>query len=159
MNKYLLIAVAGIVLLGAGFLFFNNSTPVGPSAFIGEPVVIHKSFTCGCCSAYSAYLRKLGYVVEERNMSEEELTVVKEGLGVPEELWSCHTLELGGYIAEGHLPAEVLEKLLTNKPDLVGIGMPGMPSGSPGMPGLKTGAFTIHSFTHRGMMGDTFMIL
>ena len=70
--------------------------------------------------------------------------------GVPESLWSCHTAIIEGYVVEGHVPIEVLERLLTDKPVITGIALPGMPSGSPGMTGEKTETFSIYAFTKQG---------
>lgn len=164
MSKYIGIIVVGLIVVAGGLYFSAGAgAPVqtgdhSPLA-LNSPIVLHKSLTCGCCSAYGAYLRKLGYEVEERNMSESELEAVKGEMGVPMDLWSCHTLEVDGYVAEGHLPIEVLEQLLATKPAIKGIGMPGMPSGSPGMPGPKRGDFVIHEINDEGMMGEVFMTL
>ena len=94
-------------------------------------VLVHKSPTCGCCELWVEHLRKAGFQVQVRN--EENLNPIKERLGVPYGKGSCHTAEVGGYIVEGHVPAEDIKRLLAEKPDARGLVLPGMPLGSPGM--------------------------
>ena len=67
---------------------------------------------------------------------------------------SCHTTVMGNYFVEGHIPLEVVNKLLTEKPDIKGIAMPGMPNGSPGMPGVKRGDFVIYAINNDGSYAE-----
>ena len=67
---------------------------------------------------------------------------------------SCHTTTIGNYFVEGHIPIEAIEKLMTEKPNIKGIAMPGMPSGSPGMPGAKQGPFIIYAIGNDGSVGE-----
>jgi hypothetical protein len=85
-----------------------------------------------------------GYKVESANV--EDLTGVKRRYGIPAPLESCHTAIIGDYIVEGHIPVQVVERLLTERPDIDGIALPDMPSGSPGMPGPKNQAWTVYAF-------------
>ena len=98
----------------------------------------------------------MGYTVDVQQTA--DMTSVKEVLGVPYELESCHTSEIGDYIIEGHVPEEAIDKLLVERPDIKGIGMAGMPSGSPGMPGPKE-TFEIYTITHEGTKGELFITL
>lgn len=93
--------------------------------------VVHKSPTCGCCGAWVEHLRRAGFQVEVRE--EDNLEPIKQRLGVPYGKGSCHTAEIGGYVIEGHVPAEDIKRLLVEKPDARGLVLPGMPLGSPGM--------------------------
>ena len=104
-------------------------TPVARHALAS--VLVHKNPSCGCCDLWVEHLRNAGYQVEVRD--EEDLNAVKERLGVPYGKGSCHTAEVGGYIVEGHVPAEDIKRLLAEKPDARGLVLPGMPLGSPGM--------------------------
>lgn len=107
-------------------------TPVTPVARHAlASVLVHKNPSCGCCELWVEHLRKAGYQVEVRD--EEDLNAVKERLGVPYGKGSCHTAEVGGYIVEGHVPVEDIQRLLAEKPDARGLVLPGMPLGSPGM--------------------------
>lgn len=94
-------------------------------------VVVHKSPSCGCCGLWVDHLRQAGFQVEVRN--EDNLNPIKERVGVPFGKGSCHTAEVGGYFVEGHVPAEDIKRLLSEKPNAKGLVLPGMPLGSPGM--------------------------
>lgn len=93
--------------------------------------VVHKTPTCGCCGAWVDHLRDAGFAVEVREA--EDLTPVKARLGVPYGKGSCHTAEIGGYLVEGHVPADDIKRLLRERPQARGLVLPGMPMGSPGM--------------------------
>lgn len=104
-----------------------------------------KNARCKCCDGHADYLRSNGFdviVVESRNMS-----LIKQRHGVREGLEGCHTSVDDGYVVEGHVPAAPIKRLLTEKPSIKGISLPGMPAGSPGMSGMKEGPFTILSIT------------
>lgn len=120
----------------AGLWFVMSGVPFGPdhAAHAGEAVV-YKSPTCGCCKGWAAYLQRNGYHVTV--LDRDDMDKVKDGLGVPDKVRSCHTAKIGGYVIEGHVPLEAIDKLLAEKPKVVGIAAPGMPSGSPGMDGPK----------------------
>ena len=117
-----------------------------------KKITIFKSPTCGCCEIYSKYMEKQGFEVEVSNSY--DMSSVKSKYNVPAQLGSCHTTIVGNYFVEGHVPAEAIIKLLTEKPDIAGIGMPGMPSGSPGMPGAKQGDFVIYSVGKDGSTNE-----
>ena len=83
-------------------------------------------------------------------MSNEGLAELKESQGITPELASCHTAEVEGYVIEGHVPADVIEELLLEKPDIVGLALPGMPPGSPGMGGESQAPLEILAFDQQG---------
>lgn len=94
-------------------------------------MVVSKDPACGCCGTWIEYLRKDGFavdVIETRAMNR-----VKARLGVPADLHSCHTAEIGGYVIEGHVPASAIKRLLSERPRARGLAVAGMPVGSPGM--------------------------
>ena len=93
--------------------------------------IAYRSPTCGCCENYEEYLIRHGFAVESEVT--EDLDPVKERYGIPEEAESCHTVVVGDYVVEGHVPVEAIEKLLDERPEVDGIAVPGMPSNSPGM--------------------------
>ncbi|MBL1431479.1 MAG: DUF411 domain-containing protein [Robiginitomaculum sp.] len=97
------------------------------------PVQVMKTSTCGCCVAWMEHLNKNGFVTHGHDMLHEALIRYKTDKGVPEEISSCHTANVDGYIVEGHVPAVDIRRLLKERPDAIGIGVPGMPLGSPGM--------------------------
>lgn len=94
-------------------------------------ITVHRSPTCGCCKAWVSHLRAAGFSVEV--IDEADIAAVKTRLRVPASLASCHTAEVAGYVVEGHAPAATIHKLLAEKPAAIGLAVPGMPIGSPGM--------------------------
>jgi len=112
-----------------------------PAAIAAEEVKLFKSPTCGCCAGHEAYLRAAGMSV--RVQSTENLDHIKGGMGIPFDMRSCHTSLVGGYFVEGHVPLAAIVQLLTERPDIDGIALPGMPAGSPGMGGVLEGPLTV----------------
>ena len=96
-----------------------------------DTVVVYKSPSCGCCVKWIDHLRQAGFTVEARN--EAQMSLVKSKLGVSEAVASCHTATVNGYVIEGHVPADDIRQLLAKRPKAIGIAVPGMPIGSPGM--------------------------
>ncbi len=153
-NKY--IWIIGIILIvGALFLVVSKSKANGfvvLNDYDGD-ITIYKSETCGCCSVYGSYFKGQGNSnVEITNA--DDVDFIKEDYGVPAGLASCHTTIIGDYFVEGHVPLEAINRLLEVKPDIAGIAMPGMPGGSPGMPGAKTREFIIYAVNHDGTYGE-----
>lgn len=104
----------------------------GPGENAGQPhIEVWKSPTCNCCSKWVDYLRRDGFSVTAHN--ESAMNPLKTKLGVPRALASCHTAVVDGYVIEGHVPAQDIRKLLAEKPKALGLAVPGMPIGSPGM--------------------------
>jgi hypothetical protein len=98
------------------------------------------------------HLQENDYEVEKIDMSNEELMDLNASLGIPSELGSCHTAQIEGYIVEGHVPADVIDQLLVEKPDILGVALPGMPQGSPGMGGEPEGPLEILAFNEQGQV-------
>jgi hypothetical protein len=90
-----------------------------------------KDPSCSCCGSWANYLRAEGFVVDVSMSS--DMARVKMALGVPENLQSCHTAEIGGYVIEGHVPADAIRRLLSERPKVVGLAVAGMPPSAPGM--------------------------
>lgn len=159
MNKTKITSVL-IVAAAVGFGAWSLSAgaPSRPSLALGK-VVLHKSATCGCCGVWGAYIKHEGYDLEIHDISDSDLSAKKHELGVPHDLESCHTAEVDGYVIEGHIPTEAIAKLLAEKPDIKGIGMPGMPAGSPGMGGNKNGPFVVYAIEKDGSTGPVFVTL
>ena len=98
----------------------------------GAPrVEVFKSATCGCCGAWVDHLRKNGFEVKTHDVS--DVPAERNKLGMPDRLGSCHTAKVGGYVVEGHVPAADIHRLLKEKPRALGLAVPAMPPGSPGM--------------------------
>lgn len=114
------------ILLG-----FAASSVARTAVAQGSPeLVVTKDPSCGCCGAWVEHMRANGFSATIR---EAPVNPLKAKLGVPRDLASCHTAEIGGYVVEGHVPASTVRRLLAEKPKVTGIAVPGMPVGSPGM--------------------------
>ncbi|EFI53096.1 DUF411 domain-containing protein [Afipia sp. 1NLS2] len=125
-------------------------------AHAAQPIraTLYKNPQCTCCEGYAQYLEKNGFQVEVKPTN--DLAEISRGAGVPEDLEGCHTMFVGGYVVDGHVPVEIIRKLLTEKPAIAGITLPGMPSGSPGMTGTKTEIWTIYAVTKDGKPPQVF---
>ncbi|EGJ12390.1 DUF411 domain-containing protein [Rubrivivax benzoatilyticus] len=95
------------------------------------PVQVWKSPTCGCCGAWVTHMRQAGFAVEVHDV--QDIDASRRLLGMPAVYGSCHTARVAGYLLEGHVPAADVKRLLTMKPVAIGLAVPGMPVGSPGM--------------------------
>lgn len=106
-------------------------------------MTVYKSRSCGCCKLWVEHIEKSGFKVSV--IETEDLNPIKIKLGVPKSLGSCHTAKVGDYFVEGHVPASDIKRLLSEKPDALGISVPGMPMGSPGMevPSGETQPYTV----------------
>jgi hypothetical protein len=117
-----------------------------------KPVLsVFKTAACGCCTLWVDHMRANGFEVRVQDV--EDLTETKNRLGVPRHLASCHTAQAGRYVIEGHIPADTVRRLLKERPQtVIGIAVPGMPAGSPGME-VPTGyrqPYSILTFDRRG---------
>lgn len=121
-----------------------------PEASEWPAMVVHKSPTCGCCGLWVDHMREVGFKVEVRDA--DNLEPVKTRLGIPYGKGSCHTAEVGGYFIEGHVPAADVKRLLTERPAVKGLVLPGMPMGSPGMeaPDGRRDAYTVEAVAADG---------
>ena len=110
--------------------------------------LVYKTPTCGCCNLWVDHLREAGFEVDARNLN--DIIPVKIDAGVPPRMSSCHTALIDGYVVEGHIPAEHVKRLLEERPDIVGIAVPGMPIGSPGMEGPRARPYQVLSWDRQG---------
>ena len=111
-------------------------------------MTVLKSGGCGCCGVFGNYLEQKGFDVEINDVSDS--ISIKSQYKIPTSMESCHTTIIGNYFVEGHMPLEAIEKLIAEKPNIKGIALPGMPYGSPGMPGTKEGEFVIYAVQNDG---------
>ncbi len=131
------IAAGGIATFGAVVAFrrFGRGTAIGAAiggASAARPAVtLYSEKDCPCCLKWAAHMEANGFRVQTRIVA--ELTPLKRSLGVPAELESCHSAEVGGYVVEGHVPADLLKRFLAEGSTEHGLAVPGMPGGSPGM--------------------------
>ncbi len=137
------------LLLVAGGLLLGSILPVQKSAQAAD-IVVYKSPTCGCCKKWVSHLEQNGYTVEVHNQNRNTLNSIKAEMGVPRGLQSCHTAKVGGYVIEGHVPADVIARLLKEKPQIKGVAVPGMPMGSPGMAGPRRDSYDVLALQENG---------
>jgi hypothetical protein len=115
------------------------ATPLAASipglAFAAAKPAIHvaKTATCGCCHLWVEHLENEGFEVTAENMAIGQLSQFKTSHGITPDLASCHTGRIADYTVEGHVPAREIKRLIAEKPDAIGLTVPGMPLGSPGM--------------------------
>lgn len=154
-NGIILAALSVLVIVSYTFMGLGtNPTPdaSGETPVEGVEMTIYKSSTCGCCGVYADYAEKRGFDVTTQDIS--DTSRLKADKGVPTDLQSCHTSIVNGYVVEGHVPVEAINRLLEKEPDIRGIALPGMPSGSPGMPGTKQGGWTIYTLHEDGSSSE-----
>lgn len=135
-------------LLAALVAFFSltaNAGVAGPQAPLVE---VFKSPYCGCCKDWVEHLRKEGFAV--RAVDVTDVPATRQKLGMPDRYGSCHTARVAGYTLEGHVPAREIKRLLKEKPKAVGLAVPGMPNGSPGMDGPRHDPYDVLLVTSDG---------
>ena len=118
----------------------------------GPLVQVYKSPTCGCCANWVKHLQDNGFATRVVEMA--DLGDIKAKNNVPGSAQSCHTATVDGYVLEGHVPAADVKRLLKDRPAVLGLAVPGMPIGSPGMevPGTKAAAYNVMSFDRKGQL-------
>ena len=125
--------IAAAALTTAGALAGKTLAALPPHRLAAgaTEITVYRSASCGCCKAWEEYLRKNGFTVKD--IVQDDLSAIKAESGVTGKLASCHTALVGGYVVEGHVPAADIQRMLSEKPKIVGITAPGMPGAGPGM--------------------------
>jgi hypothetical protein len=118
-------------------IFASSSIAAAPMIGVayeaGTNIHVVKNPQCGCCNAWNEILKGDGFNVTTEDRSNSELAVFKSESGIPKNMTSCHTAKIGGYFIEGHVPASDIRRLIEERPDALGLAVPAMPYGSPGM--------------------------
>lgn len=114
---------------------FALSAGVNLPASAADAVDVYKSPYCGCCEKWVEHLQQAGFAVRTHDVN--DVPAARQRLGMPERLGSCHTAKVAGYVVEGHVPAADIQRLLKEKPKAIGLAVPSMPPGSPGMESPK----------------------
>ena len=147
--KSFLIKITVLSVLTLSFFYIFNFVTVKKEALANidnkKIVEVFKTPTCGCCYGYVLFLEKEKYKVKQTDT--RSLHSIKQKYNIPVEMQSCHTTIMGKYFIEGHVPIEAINKLLKEQPDIDGIALPGMPIGTPGMPGDKDEPYVIYQLT------------
>jgi hypothetical protein len=126
----------------------------GPALAGEKDVTLYKNPQCGCCEGYADYLRENGFAVTVKPT--HDLSGMSREAGIPEEAEGCHLSFIDGYVVGGHVPVGTVNKLLTERPDIKGVTLPGMPMGSPGMSGTKEAPFEILEIQKSGGVGGVY---
>lgn len=131
----------------------KNDTTLAQKEGSNDPdntITVYKSPTCGCCKGWESHLSNAGFKVISKPT--ENMSEVRKEFGVPENMQSCHTALINGYVIEGHVPATDIRKLLETRPGVAGLAAPGMPPKSPGMQpeGEKPAGYDVLSFDREG---------
>ena len=144
-NKYFKLSALAVLSISF-FLIFNFATNKQDALALTkadkQKIEVFKTPSCGCCYGYVLFLEEEKFAVKQTDM--RSLHTVKKKYNIPLEMQSCHTSILGKYFIEVHVPLEAINKLLKEQPDIDGIALPGMPIGTPGMPGEKEEPFIIY---------------
>jgi hypothetical protein len=137
------LAIALPAAIGAAWYTTSDPSP--------DPVeiTVYKNPSCGCCKAWVSHMREKGYAVQAKDL--QDLSALKKHYGITDELAACHTAFVGGYVIEGHVPADAIARLLKEHPKGVkGLAVPGMPMGSPGMEGPTAQHYDVIAFDSTG---------
>jgi hypothetical protein len=147
-RRAFVIRLSGLVAAGMAGTRLAAEVPGSPAK--PTPMTVYKRNSCGCCAKWVDHVRDNGFEPTVRD--EEDMDAIKTQLGVPEGVWSCHTALVGKYLIEGHVPASDIQRLVGQQPRVLGLAVPGMPSGTPGMaqPGAKIAGFEVVSFQPDG---------
>jgi hypothetical protein len=111
-------------------------------------VIVYKSATCGCCSKWVDHIKAAGFTVEVHDVA--DVAEYADASGVPVALRSCHTAVVGGYAIEGHVPADLIKRVLAEHPKIAGLAVPGMVTGSPGMEGNRQDPYDVVAWSAGG---------
>ena len=134
-------AVASLAVVGV-------LATTGPTMGQAPTIVVYKRPECGCCGHWVEHVKAAGFRVSVRNRS--DLIDIKDRYGITPALMSCHTAVVEGYAVEGQVPADVVQRLLRERPAVTGIAVPGMPGGAPGMEGLVRERYNVLTFDRSG---------
>ena len=133
---------------GAGFALLPLAPPV--LAATGPTLEVWKMRGCTCCATWARHFEAAGFVTVAHEL--DDLVPIRAESGVPDDLGGCHTAKVPGYVVEGHVPVAAVERLLAERPALIGLAVPGMPMNSPGMEieGEKGEPFDVIAFAADG---------
>lgn len=134
-NALSLLTLAAGLVAGSAYFFWSSSSEA-------SEVTLYKNPQCGCCESYAEYLRQNGFTVTVKPT--HELARMSRDAGIPDDFQGCHLSMIEDYVVSGHVPVGTVNKLLTERPRIKGITLPGMPLGSPGMGGDRQEPFTVY---------------
>ena len=138
----------GALVLAATVASVGGLAIAAPSP--GPEISVYKNASCGCCKKWVEHMEKSGWTVTAHDVP--DVGVYKKKYGVPDNLGSCHTaIVTSGYVVEGHVPADLIDKLVAARPsDVIGLAVPGMVQGSPGMESGRSDKYDVIAFSKGG---------
>ena len=141
-RRRVLLAMGSIAIVGSGAALLMSSKPA-----IADDVVVYKDPSCGCCGRWVEHMQQNGFTVDVINV--DDMDPIKRKAGVSGAIASCHTAFIGEYVVEGHVPASDIKRMLSERPTIKGLTVPGMPLSAPGMdsPGEP---FEVLAFDNKG---------
>ena len=142
LKRVLPLLISGLLLAACGAA--PSSSPPG-AATSQRTMTVYRSPDCSCCHAWADIARRAGWTVATVDVT--DMTAFKAEQGVPSTAQSCHTVLIGEYFVEGHVPMAALDRLVAERPAIDGIALPGMPAGSPGMGGTQSAPFEVVAIT------------
>ncbi|ASY65687.1 CopG protein (plasmid) [Sinorhizobium sojae CCBAU 05684] len=137
-----------------GLILTSILSGVTPALAGEKDVTLYKNPECGCCEGYADYLRQNGFNVAVKPT--HDLAEMSREAGVPDDVQGCHLSMIDGYVVSGHVPIGTINKLLTERPNIKGVTLPGMPMGSPGMSGPKEAPFEMLEIKKSGGVGGVY---
>lgn len=155
MKKKVMMAVGLAVAIAAGGAAYTGfgggeaAAAIEKAAAEAGTVTIYRSPGCGCCDAYGDYLERSGFEVEL--VDDPDFDQRSIAVGVPQQGLGCHLSMIDDYVVSGLVPAEIIARLLAERPEITGITVPGMPANAPGMAPVKTGKITTYAFGPEGV--------
>ena len=142
LTKFIILLILSVSLFFASNFVADKQKVLASTNNNKLNVEVFKTPSCGCCYGYVLFLEKEKFNVKQTDM--RSLHSIKKKYNIPIEMQSCHTTIMGKYFIEGHVPLQAVNKLLKEQPDIDGIALPGMPIGTPGMPGEKEEPYVIY---------------
>ena len=142
LTKFIILLILSVSLFFASNFVADKQKVLASTNNNKLNVEVFKTPSCGCCYGYVLFLEKEKFNVKQTDM--RSLHSIKKKYNIPLEMQSCHTTIMGKYFIEGHVPLQAVNKLLKEQPDIDGIALPGMPIGTPGMPGEKEEPYVIY---------------
>ena len=140
--RFIILLILSISFIYLFNFFIDKKNALASTNGAKQTVEVFKTPSCGCCYGYVLFLEEEKFEVKQTDM--RSLHTIKQKYNIPVEMQSCHTTIMGKYFIEGHVPFEAVNKLLKEQPDIDGIALPGMPIGTPGMPGDKNEPYVIY---------------
>ncbi len=140
--RFIILLILSISFIYLFNFFIDKKNALASTNGAKQTVEVFKTPSCGCCYGYVLFLEEEKFEVKQTDL--RSLHTIKQKYNIPVEMQSCHTTIMGKYFIEGHVPFEAVNKLLKEQPDIDGIALPGMPIGTPGMPGEKDEPYVIY---------------